>query len=115
MEGVVSNKVMAMFVAVLLILNMAYSASAATCAEVGEQIQPCVGVFQGNVLTTECCDGLAAIQKFEADLGINPTCNCTKGTLLKIPSLTIDVQYSVNVQNNCSVSLGFSLDTNSGC
>lgn len=118
MEGVASNKVVAMSVAVILLLGFACSMAAATsCADVGVQIQPCVGLLQGNVAAppAQCCDGLAAIQKYEAELGINPTCNCTKGLLFQIPGLSVDVQFSVDVQNNCSVSLGFSLDTNSGC
>ena len=118
MEGVTSNKVVAMSVAVILLLDFACSMAAATTrADVGVQIQPCVGLLQGNVASPppQCCDGLAAIQTYEAQLGINPTCNCTKGLLFQIPGLSVNVQFSVDVQNNCSVSLGFSLDTNSGC
>ncbi|XP_058103492.1 non-specific lipid-transfer protein-like [Magnolia sinica] len=95
--------VSAMLVGFLLIMNSAQMATAATCVDAGVNIQPCVGALTGaTTASSDCCSGLVYIQKMEAELGIAPTCNCTKLAMIRIPGLVVEYSYSVDVQHNCT-------------
>lgn len=118
MEGlVISMTMIAMFAAVLPVLDFTGPVWAATCTDVQTNLQPCIAAMNGLLpaTSTTCCNGLKVVVGLERELGVQEACTCTKNLILNVPGLNIDVKVSSDLQNQCNVDLGFSLANNDQC